>query len=121
MEMELICIVCPVGCQLRLSQDEKGHIQSIEGNRCQRGQVYARQESQSPMRMLTSTVRIEKALYPRLPVITSAAIPKKMLGQVMEAINQVRLVAPIRLRQVVIKNVCGLPVDILASRSMKEV
>ena len=74
-----------------------------------------------PMRMLTSTVRVENGRYPRLPVITSESIPKEMIPQVMAAINSVTVTAPVNLREVVIKNVCGLPADILASRSMKAV
>ena len=70
------------------------------------------------MRMLTSTVKIENALYPRLPVITSESIPKDRIFQVMQEIDRVTVKAPIRLREVIIKNVCGLPADIIASRSM---
>lgn len=121
MEKNFICIVCPMGCELKADMDENGNLKSVSGNRCKRGEKYAEQESINPMRMLTSTVKIKNALYPRLPVITSESIPKEMIGQVMSEINKVDIKAPIHLRDVVIKNVCGLPVDIIASRSMKEV
>lgn len=121
MEKTFICIVCPMGCELKAETDEAGKLTAISGNRCKRGKTYAEQECQSPMRMLTSTVKIENALYQRLPVITSQAIPKDKIFQVMEEINRVRVKAPVKLRDVIIKNVCGLAADIIASRSMQEV
>lgn len=121
MEKKFICIVCPMGCELQVQTDEAGNLLAIEGNRCGRGKKYAAEECRQPMRMLTSTVRIEKGQYQRLPVITSESIPKEMIPQVMAEINRVKVTAPVQLRQVVIKNVCGLPADILASRSMKAI
>ena len=40
---ELICIGCPMGCQLRV-QLEDGAVTSVEGNTCKRGDTYARRE-----------------------------------------------------------------------------
>ncbi|RRD93940.1 DUF1667 domain-containing protein [Clostridiales bacterium COT073_COT-073] len=121
MEKKFICIVCPMGCELTAETDKQGNLTAVAGNRCKRGESYAEQECKTPMRMLTSTVRIEKALYQRLPVITSASIPKDMIFQVMSEIDRVKIEAPVELRQIIIKNVCGLSADIIASRSMAEV
>ena len=121
MDEKFICIVCPVGCELQVRTDEAGNLQTVSGNRCGRGRKYAAEECRMPMRMLTSTVRVENGRYPRLPVITSESIPKEMIPQVMAAINSVTVTAPVNLREVVIKNVCGLSADILASRSMKAI
>ncbi len=121
MDKKFICIVCPVGCELQVQTDEAGNLQAVTGNRCGRGKKYAAEECRAPKRMLTSTVRIENGRYSRLPVITSESIPKEMIPQVMAEIDRVRVTAPVSLRDVVIKNVCGLPADILSSRSMKAV
>ncbi len=119
MKKQFICIVCPIGCELYAETDTEGNLQTVSGNRCGRGKKYAEAECRQPMRMLTSTVRIANALYPRLPVITSENIPKDMIPQVMEAIDRAEVKAPVALREVIIKNVCGLPADIIASRSMQ--
>ncbi|MDO4766097.1 MAG: DUF1667 domain-containing protein [Eubacteriales bacterium] len=121
MERKFICIVCPVGCELSSQVDETGNLLSLSGNRCGRGKKYAEQECKAPMRMLTSTVKIANGLYSRLPVITSESIPKEMVWQVMEELAKVQVKAPVALREVIIKNVCGLQADIVASRSMKAV
>jgi CxxC motif-containing protein len=71
--------------------------------------------------MLTSTIKIEGAFYDRLPVITSSDIPKSKLFDVMKEINNSTVKAPVKAKDVLIKDVCGLGVDIIASRSMQAV
>ena len=55
---ELICIVCPNGCHLKVDE-ENGY--NVTGNKCERGAEYGKAELLYPMRMVTSTVRIEGA------------------------------------------------------------
>ena len=81
---ELVCITCPSGCHLQAVLDEQNNVLSVSGNRCPRGEAYARSELIAPRRMLTSTVRIEGALHPLLPVATSAPILKSRIFLVME-------------------------------------
>ena len=71
---ELICIVCPKGCHLKVDE-ENGY--AVTGNSCPRGAEYGKNELSNPTRMLTSTVCIEGGIYPRLPVKTSQAIPNR--------------------------------------------
>lgn len=119
MKTEMSCIVCPMSCLITVEQDdETKEIVSIEGNTCKRGENYVRSELIHPMRQLTSTVAIDKGIYNRLPVILSAEVPKEKLFDVMEQIRRVRINAPVQMGQVVISDVCGLGVDVLASRSM---
>ena len=118
---ELTCIVCPMSCHLEVTLDDNGGIVSVIGNTCKRGDQYARAELTSPVRMLTSTVKLEGGLYKRLPVITSDNIPKGSMAEVMEAISQVTVSAPVKIKDVIIENVCGLGVDIVASRSMEKI
>ena len=84
---ELVCITCPSGCHLQAVLDEQNNVLSVFGNRCPRGEAYARSELIAPRRMLTSTVRIEGALHPLLPVATSAPILKSRIFLVMEEIR----------------------------------
>jgi CxxC motif-containing protein len=119
MQKELVCIVCPVGCNLRAELDDDQAVKGVFGNTCPRGDAYARKELTNPTRMLTSTVKIEGAQYERLPVITSSDIPKPMMRAVMEQLRHVVVHAPVNNRDVIVANVCGLNVDIIASRTMK--
>ena len=110
---EFICIVCPRGCHLTVDDN-----MNVTGNTCPRGKVYALNEITNPTRMITSTVAIESVELNRLPVMTSSPIPKGKIFDVMEEINKVRIKAPVRINDVVIKNVLGLDSDIIATRNI---
>lgn len=118
MNKEMICIVCPMSCHINVTMNENGEITQVTGNNCPRGDIYVRKELTNPTRMLTSTVRIIGGIYDRLPVITSSDIPKDKMFDVMAELNKVVVTAPVQVNQVIIKNVCNLGVDIIASRSM---
>ena len=75
-------------------------------------------EITNPLRMLTSTVFIKSELIKRLPVITSKEISKNLIFDVMKEINKVRVEAPIKMHQVIIENVLGTGVDIIATREV---
>lgn len=119
MTKEMICIICPMSCHLEVDLDDQGAVLNVRGNSCPRGDVYARKELTFPTRMLTSTVKIKGAMYERLPVITSSDIPKGKMFDVMKAIANIEVQAPVLIKQVILKDVCGLGVDILASRTME--
>lgn len=118
---EMICIICPLSCHLEVDLDDSGNVVDVAGNSCPRGDTYARKELTNPTRMLTSTVRIKGAMYERLPVITSGDIPKGKMFDVMKAIAEVEVTAPVKVKDVIVKDVCGLGVDIVASRSMDKI
>lgn len=112
---ELICIVCPKGC--RLTVDDKFN---VTGNGCNRGIKYAIDELTNPTRMITSTVKVEGGQLSRLPVVTSAPVPKDLIFDVMKEINKISVVAPVKVKTVVLQNVLNLGVDIVATRDIDE-
>jgi CxxC motif-containing protein len=118
---EMVCIVCPIGCNLKAELNDQNEVISVTGNTCARGDVYARKELTNPTRMLTSTIKIKGAIYERLPVITSSDIPKGKLFDVMQALLNIEVEAPVHNKDIIIKNVCDLGVDIIASRTMEKV
>lgn len=107
-----------MSCHLVVEQDEENRILSVTGNNCNRGDTYARRELLSPMRILTTTVAIEGALHRRLPVILTAEIPKNSQQEVMKELSSIYVQAPIAYGQILKENICGLGVDVKASRSM---
>ena len=112
---ELICIVCPKGCHLKVDE-ENGY--AVTGNGCPRGAEYGRVELTNPTRVVTSTVRCAGGTHPRCPVKTDRAIPKGMMFDIMSALDEVELIAPVRVGQVVIENVCGTGANVVAARNM---
>lgn len=115
---ELVCIVCPRGCRLRVD-DENGY--RVTGNSCPRGAEYGANELRHPTRVLTTTVCIAGGIHRRLPVRTNRPIPKELLGAAMEQAAAVRLQAPVAAGQVIAANLLGTGADLIASRSMDRV
>jgi len=116
MTQDMICIICPKGCHLHVSVDQ-GSV-SCTGNACIKGELYATQEMIAPTRMLTSTVAIKGALHARCPVISSQAVPKARLLEMVKALENIEVEAPIALNQVIVSNLLDSGIDILASRSL---
>ena len=118
-KQEVICIVCPVGCRVQIEENKEAELgYNIEGNNCKKGISYAIEEVTNPTRNITSTVCIEGAYLSRIPVKTSEPIPKGRIFDCMNEINRVKLSAPVNMGDVVIKDVLGTGVDILATRSL---
>lgn len=113
---ELICIVCPRGCRLKV--DKEGN---VEGNFCKRGEAYAKQEAVCPLRMVTSTVAlISKSGLSRLPVISSREVPKERIFDIMKEIYSIEVKAPINVGDIIVKNILNLGVDIISTREVEE-
>ena len=84
MKKELTCIVCPMGCQLKVEM-ENDEIISVEGNACPRGEKYARTELINPMRVITTTIRTKDGKI--VPVKTDGSVAKESMFECMEVIN----------------------------------
>lgn len=113
MNGEYICIVCPKGCHIKVEGD------NITGYSCPRGLAYVKQESINPLRNITSTVLVTNREFTLLPVRTSDAIPKNMIFPLMEEIKKVRVSAPIKMHDIIIKNVLNLGVDVIATKEVE--
>lgn len=113
---EMVCIVCPIGCHIKVSKDEGGY--NVVGNKCPRGKEYGIKELTNPTRVLTTTVRVKGGILNRLPVKTEEAIPKEKIFECMDIINSIETEAPVSIGDVIIEDIVGIGVDIIASRSM---
>ena len=91
----------------------------VTGNTCKRGELYGRQEVTNPTRTVTSTVRIDGGELPLCPVKTKDPIPKAKIFEAMEEIDKVHLVTPVHIGDVVIENVAGTGVAVVATRDME--
>lgn len=116
-QRELTCIGCPKGCHMTVTI-ENGEITKVSGNTCKTGDTYARKEILSPSRIVTSTVRVEGGELPVVPVKTKEDIPKDKIFDVMEEMKKVTVQAPVLLGEVIINDVCGTGVDVVATRYM---
>jgi CxxC motif-containing protein len=113
----ITCIICPVGCRARVTI-ENGKISKIEDLECPRGEEYVRRELETPVRDFFTTVRIEGAAIPVLPVRATQPIPKdKIMDFVLELANIV-VAAPVKTGEIIARNPLGLEVDIVATRDL---
>jgi CxxC motif-containing protein len=112
---EIVCIVCPRGCKLSVDPD---HGYAVSGAFCKRGEAYGRAEAENPVRVLTSSVSIDGALYPRCPVKSAAPIPKRLLFAAMDELRKLRLASPVKAGEVVTEDICGTGIPVVATRTM---
>ena len=112
---ELICIVCPKGCHLKVDENDN---YSVTGNDCERGAEYGKKELTAPTRVITSTVKVRGGLYSRCPVKTAAPIPKGLIQDAMKLLNNVELQAPVRVGDVVVEDICGTGIPFIAARNL---
>jgi len=137
---EMICITCPIGCHLsieRLSDDDI----AVTGNRCARGEQYAREEMLSPRRVVTATCKIAPlSIAPgavsvaakaapiaavldlsqprRVPLRTKAAFPKERIPELLKLIYGLELRLPVQRGQVAIADALGTGIDVIVTRAM---
>jgi CxxC motif-containing protein len=104
-----------MGCHLEVDVEND---YKVTGNQCKRGIDYAKKELTNPTRTITSTVRITGGIYNRLPVKTDKEIDKILIFDVMELLNEIIVTSPIKMGDIILKNVLGTDVNIVASRSM---
>lgn len=111
----LICIVCPRGCRLKVDTADEYR---VSGNQCPRGIDYGVKELINPTRVITSTIKIKNGIHKRVPVKTADAIPKDLNFKCMQIINSLEVESPVKMGQVVAKNIFGTGVDIIVTRDM---
>ena len=111
-ERNLTCIVCPMGCPIK-AQVEDGKVVKIEGNTCKRGEAYARAEIADPRRTLATTMRTADG--GRVPVKSSAPLPKGLLMDCMGKINAAEVKVPVEPGQKLIENIFNTGINIVAT------
>ena len=113
-EKEITCIICPIGCKILV----KSNGEIIEGNKCKQGIDYARSEALDPRRVLTSSVLVENGEWPLVSVKTTKPVPKNDIPAVLQEIKKVKISAPVKAGQVLIKNVALLNINVVATKDI---
>lgn len=117
MTRDLTCICCPLGCSIQVTL-ENGEVTSVTGNTCPRGDAYARKEVTNPTRIVTSLVRVKNGVLPVVSCKTASDIPKEKIFDITKALEAVDVEAPIHIGDVLVKDVAGTGVDIIASKNV---
>lgn len=118
--LQFNCTTCPSERLLtvEVKRDTDGavaEVRSVTGNNCPRGDKFAHQELTCPMRVLTTTVAVSGGDEALLPVRTAEAIPLALHAQAMALIRGLVVNAPIRMGDVVLEDLLGTNIDLVAS------
>jgi len=117
-EINLTCICCPHGCALKVIK-EGDKVVSVTGNNCGRGAAFGEQEVIDPRRVFSTTVPIEGAICGKIPVKLTNQFPKTRLIEAAYEIQKLRLKAPVKVGQVLIKDLLGEKgCDVVACRTL---
>lgn len=119
MEREFVCIVCPNSCHITV-RNRGQEIIETKGAQCVKGKEFVENEIRNPLRIFTGSILCINGDYQLVSVKSSQLIPKKEMKKIANQIRKITVNAPIEIGQVIIPNVSGLNVDIIATRRIKE-
>lgn len=117
-DRQLTCIGCPLGCQITVSFNEDNSVKDVVGNNCKRGDDYSRKEVTNPTRIVTSIMRVEGGDREMVSCKTASDVPKTKIFDVMKDINSNKVIAPVRIGDVLIENVADTGVNIVATKQV---
>lgn len=117
MKKEIICTVCPRGCRIQV-EGQGDEVLSVADYGCKRGLEYATAEYAHPVRILTTTVKMEGVQGDLLPVRSNKPVPKEKLFDCMEVIRSVQAQLPVKCYDVIVADICGTGVDIVATKTV---
>lgn len=116
----LICIGCPLGCMLTVEMNG-AEVINVTGNTCKRGKIYAEKEVTNPTRIVTSSVRVTGGDRPCVSCKTKSDIPKSKIFDIVRALKNVEAEAPIHIGDVLVEDVAGTGVQMVATSHVKAV
>ncbi len=114
---EFTCILCPIGCALVVEKAGDGGL-VITGNRCPKGEVYAREEMLSPKRVVTAVVRTDSKAFPCIPVRTDAALPRGLITDLIEDLARLSVHLPAARGTMLVENYRGSGVNVILTRTL---
>ena len=116
-KIELICIGCPLGCNLTVDMDGS-EVVEVKGNTCKKGKEYVNQELTNPKRNISSSVKVINGDLEIVSVRLNGSIPKDKIFEVMNEIKNITVDAPIKIGDIVKHNILNLNVDLIATKNI---
>ncbi len=113
------CIGCPIGCMLDVTMISENEI-IVEGNLCAIGDRYGKKEIVNPVRMVTSTVFVENGAGPVVSVKTDKEIDKHRIIDLVKELSDVVVKAPVHIGDVLVENILGTDVNMIATSEVLE-
>ena len=104
----ITCLLCPNSCSIVYKPE-------ITGAMCGRGEDYVKRELISPMRTLTSSVKVLGGEREIVSVRTTSGISKQAINDAMKRIKRLIVAAPIETGDVIEKDFMTIGVDLIAT------
>ncbi len=92
----------------------------LTGHRCKEGISYATTEALDPRRMLTSSILVNDGEWPLVSVKSTQPVPKKDIFNVLKKIQSTSVTAPVKKGDILLTNVAGLNIDIIATKTIQK-
>ena len=118
---EFTCVVCPSGCfiEVEFTEEHPPKLKSFTGIRCEKGEVWVRQEVENPMRTFATSLSVRGGDFNSVSLRTSRAIPREKIFEVMDAIRALgTLDAPLHIGQVILSKPAGTDTEIIVTREV---
>ncbi len=116
----MVCVRCPVSCILDVKYTS-AKLHQVRSDRCKHGKEYAAQELFEPVRILTSTVYVKNGHLPLVSIRTEKPIPKAKIFNIMKELLRVKAKAPLKIGDIIIKNVVNTGVNVIATKNIKKI
>ena len=121
----MICHVCHNGCTIT-AEYEDGNIEKssadarITGHHCVRGRDFALSQIQEPLQDIIAVIKSTEYTGEGIPVRLSSAIGEQYRDMIIQAINSMRVTGQVQPGQIIVKNLLGMGVDLIATDMDKE-
>ena len=113
----LTCVLCPVGCELEVEAGPDGCLK-VHGNQCDKGLPFAEEEVLHPKRNLATSVPVRGTAARMVSVRLTGTVPREMIFPILAEIAKLRPDPPVRRGQVLIADVLGTGVNVIATRTV---
>ena len=117
MNKEFLCIICPLSCSIKIKSSKKKII-SMKGFKCEKGREYVNKEFYFPKRTLTTTVLVKNGYIPLVSVRSDKELPKYLIFKAMEILKKKKVTAPVKIGQIVVKNILGSGINIVTTKNV---
>jgi CxxC motif-containing protein len=114
---QVICDLCDKRCVINIEKCEENYL--YEGSLCDRGIAYGQEYMKSSSRVFTSVVRIKgDANCNVVPIKSSKPLDMNLWMECSKALGRIYVGIPIRIGDVICKNIVNSGVDIICTKNV---
>ena len=119
LENQVVCNKCEEYCVIDIKTEDE--VVEIIGNKCNEGIEFSEDYLKNSMDVLTTLVRIKGGQVKVVSVKSDKPIEKKLFLKCSRALSRINAGAPIKIGDVVCKNILNLGVDIICTKNVDKI